>query len=126
MIRSLIALAACVALTACSLTAPPSSTPPPASSGGIVATAGTVVMTGARAFAAAELVYISAAEGVTIAARNGLIRGALATEIREKNRIAGEWLVKGKAATDSATKAVAAAELLRIATRFQEVAPAPK
>lgn len=103
-----ILIAAALALSAC--TAPSTSGP--------VATASSVVLTAERGFAAAELVYITAAEGLIVAINAGAIRGATATQIRELNATARKALVDGKAALGAADKARAAATLFDIADRL--------
>jgi hypothetical protein len=88
--------------------------PPPASPT-TVAVADTVVLTGARAFAAAELTYTTAANGVGRFVDAGLIKGATATKVRGWNAQARTLLVKGKATADAAEKARAAASLFGLA-----------
>ncbi|MDQ2763155.1 MAG: hypothetical protein M3Y22_06580 [Pseudomonadota bacterium] len=83
--------------------------------------ADTVILTGERAFAAAELVYITAAKGVGILADQGVIHGAVADQVRGYNAIARDALVKGKAAADTAEKARAAATLFDIADRINAI-----
>jgi len=108
--KRLFLAAVALALSACG---PMTATPPV--SAGAVATADRVILTGERAFAVAELAYITAAKGVGIAADAGLIRGATAERVRGWNATARAALVRGKATTDAAVKARAAAELLGIA-----------
>ncbi len=81
----------------------------------IVIKAGNVVLTGARAFAVAELAYITAADGVGKLADNGAITGATADRVRVLNAGARQLLVTGKMTADGAEKARAAAQLLNIA-----------
>ncbi len=120
--RLIIAALAC-ALAACSgaTIAPPSTPSTIAVVGDVVAKADTVVLTGARGFAVAELAYITAADGIGKLADNGVIRGAAATRARALNADARKWLVTGKATTDGATKALAAAKLLNIADALNAI-----
>lgn len=113
--KRLIVVAAALALAACGLTPAPQPTPTAPT------TAGTVVLTGERAFAVAELAYITAARGVEIAVDHGAIRGATATRVREWNAKATAALKRGKATADAATKAAAAAELLGIAKALDAI-----
>lgn len=113
--RFMIAMAVCaMALSACApMTADPASNSSTGVSG-VVAKAGTVVLTGARAFAAAELGYTTAADGVGILVDHGVIKGAAATRVRALNAQARGVLVKGKATADMAEKARLATQLFGI------------
>ncbi len=114
--KRLIFAALALALGACSVGTPPpttaGSTPGPIAT--VVDKADTVILTGERAFAVAELGYITAAKGVGIAVDAGLIAGSTATWVRARNAEARELLVKGKATADIAEKARIAARLFGI------------
>lgn len=75
-------------------------------------------MSGERAFAVAELMYTTAAEGARLGIRNGMIKGASAAWVRERNAEFREWLVKGKTTTDAVEKARLAAQIFAIPDRF--------
>ena len=108
-----LALSACAGMTAPVLT--PSSTPP---TSGIITKAGTVILTGERAFAAAEVEWQSAiAIGQKLVAR-GVIKGDTATTVRGWNATARDLIVKGKAAADGAEKARAAAGLFGLVDKL--------
>lgn len=77
-----------------------------------------LVLPGARAFAAAELAYITAADGAGRLARAGVLRGAAAARVRRWNRQARVVLVRGHAAVDGAAKAQAAAALFTLADQI--------
>jgi uncharacterized membrane protein len=108
-----LALAACAPMTA--------STAPPAPAGGVVAQAGTVILSGQRAFAAAELGYTTAATGVGLLVDAGVIHGAVATRVRGYNAEARKWLIAGKSTGDAAEQARAAAQLFGIADRLDAI-----
>lgn len=126
-----------LALTACSAaSAPPQrGTPAPAASPapdmpvhqapidaaapeGVTASAGGVVLTAERAFAAAELGYTVAANGVARLVDAGFITGDTATRVRGWNAAARRLLVAGKATADAAEKARVAADLFGITDRL--------
>ena len=107
-------LLASLALAACTpMPAPPTS--------GVMVQADVVVLTGERAFAAAELAYITAAKGVGLLVDQGVIRGELAQRVRGYNTTARAVLVTGKATADAAEKARAAAALFQIADRLNTI-----
>ena len=81
----------------------------------VVAAAGTVILSGERGFAAAELAYITAADGVGRLADNDVITGSTATWFRDRNAEARRLIVKGKATADAVEKARLAAEIFGIA-----------
>lgn len=112
----MIALTA-LALSACSVGTPPPTTPTatPGAVATVVAKADAVILTGERAFAVAELAYITAAKGVGIWADSGTMPASVATRIRGWNAEARDLLVKGKATADAAERARSAARLLDIA-----------
>lgn len=112
---SLVGLGACVGTTVAAEAPVPVQSP----TFDLQATGDHVVLSGARAFAVAELAYITAADGVGRLADAGLVRGPLATEVRTWNRRARQLLVAGKGTADMAQKARAAAELFGIADRLQ-------
>lgn len=113
--KRLILATIALALSACTGLAPSTtagSTPSPIAAA--VAKADTVILTGERAFAVAELGYITAAKGVGIAVDAGLSTGATATWVRARNVEARSLLVKGRATADIAEKARIAARLFGI------------
>lgn len=112
--KRLIFASLALALSACVST--PSATPP--SSTGVVAKADTVILTGERGFAAAELAYITAADGVGRLVDTGAIHGTTATLVRGWNAQARAVLVNGKATVDAAEKARDAAALFGIADKL--------
>jgi hypothetical protein len=77
-----------------------------------------LVLSGARAFAAAELAYITAADGAGRLARASVLRGESAARVRRWNGEARRVLARGHAAIDGAAKARAAAELFTLADRI--------
>jgi len=91
---------------------------PPARPAAVVASAGTVILSGERAFAAAELAYITAADGAGHLVDAGVIHGAAATRVRAWNSTARTALVAGKAAADTAEKARAAVTLFGLADQL--------
>jgi hypothetical protein len=105
-------LLAALALAAAACTTMPVTGPAPSAP---IAQAGSVILSGERAFAAAEIVYTAAANSVGRAVDAGLIRGATATKLRAWNAEARSWIVKGKATADKAEKARAAAALFGFA-----------
>lgn len=109
-----LALAACAAPNVAISVAP---TPPSS----VVAKAGTVVLTGERAFAVAELAYITAADGVGRLVQAGVIHGATAERVRSWNAAARDLLVKGKATADIAEKARSAAALFSVADQLNSL-----
>lgn len=114
---SLVGLGACVGTTVAAEAPVPAEAP----AFDIQATGDHVVLSGARAFAAAELAYITAADGVGRLADAGIVRGSLATEVRTWNRRARQLLVAGRGTADVARKASVAAELFGIADRLQKL-----
>ena len=110
LIAATLALAGCTDVPVAQVPAPPT--------GGVVAKAGTVVLSGRRAFAAAELAYITAADGVGRLVDRGVIKGATATRVRGWNAEARVALNKGKATADAAQQASAAAALFGISDRL--------
>lgn len=109
-----LALAACAAPNA-AIEAAPATT---SAASGAIARADTVVLTGERAFAVAELAYITAADGVGRLVDAGVIRGATAERVRGWNAEARKLLVRGKATVDAAEKARAAASLFGFADKL--------
>jgi len=114
--RLMIAMACAMALSACALTPDAASNGSTATGAvaGVVAKAGTVVLTGERAFAAAELGYTTAADGIGVLVDHGVIKGIAATRVRSLNASARTALVKGKATADMAEKARLATQLFGI------------
>lgn len=104
-----LALSSCAAMPA----APPSAT--------VIAKADTVILTGERGFAAAELIYITAAHGVGRLVDAGKITGTTAKRVRGWNAEARDLLVKGKATADAAEKARDAARLFGIADSLNAI-----
>lgn len=100
-------LAAALALGACTGA-------PPQSASSVAVKADTVILTGQRAFAVAELGYITAAKGVGIVADTGVLPAKTANWLREQNAEARVLLIRGKATADSAEKARIAAKLFVI------------
>ncbi|MES2289281.1 MAG: hypothetical protein V4530_06035 [Pseudomonadota bacterium] len=93
----------------------------PLSAGSVVATADHVVLSGQRAFGAAEVVYTAAAKLSGVAADRGLITGATATRVRGWNAEARDLLIRGKATSDAAEKARAAARLFDISDSLNAI-----
>jgi hypothetical protein len=110
LIAASLALASCTAAPVAQIPAPPAPD--------VVAKAGTVVLSGRRAFAAAEISYITAADGVGRLVDRGVIKGALATRVRGWNAEAGEALRKGKSTADAAAQGSAAATLFGVSDRL--------
>ena len=117
--KRLLAASLALALSACAgmIGTDPVSAPAPATTG-VIAKADTVILTGERGFAAAELAYITAADGVAKLADAGVIRGATATTVRGWNAQARALLVRGKATADTAEKARDAAALFGFADKL--------
>ena len=113
-------LAACAAPAVQSpATAPaPVTTPAPAPIGAAIARAGTVILTGERAFAVAELGYLTAADGVGRLVSDGVIHGDTAAQVRGWNAEARRWLVRGHAASDAAEKARASTALFGLTDKL--------
>lgn len=111
-----------VALTACAapVVQSPGSAPTPITqpAPAVIARADTVILTGERAFGVAELAYITAADGIGRLADDGAVTGTTAAAIGAINVEARRWLVRGKAATDAAEKARAAAALFGLADKL--------
>ena len=110
--RHILSLALVASLAACA--APPAPSP----ARGVVAQADTVILSGERGFAAAELAYITAADGVGHLVDQGVIRGPAAATARGWNAQAQALLIRGKAATNAAEKARDAAQLFDLADRI--------
>jgi hypothetical protein len=123
--KTLLIMATALSLAGCAGTvaAPPVAQPAPAVvvPVGVVAQADQVILSGERAFAAAELAYITAADGVGRLAELGVIRGAAATRVRGLNAQARTLLVRGKAIADGAEKARIAAQLFGIADVLKSI-----
>lgn len=102
--------------------APPASAsrPPDAPA---IATADMVILTGARAFAVAELTYKTAAEAAIALIDAGVLRGQDAATVRDIALNARTWLERGKATRDMAVQARAAAALLGYADLLAPYAP---
>jgi hypothetical protein len=115
-----------LALSACAAGTPPPATPAapaptasaPTTIATVVARADSVILTGERAFAVAELGYITAAEGARLAIRNGFIKGDAAAWVRDRNAEVRVWLVRGKATADAAEKARLAAQIFNVTDRL--------
>lgn len=117
--KRLILASFALALSACAGMSLPVSTPTAAT--GVIAKADTVILTGERGFAAAELVYTTAAHGVGRLVDHDAITGTTASKVRGWNAEARDLLVKGKATADAAEKARDAARLFGIADSLNAI-----
>lgn len=106
-------LAAALALSACN-----GGVSAPTSPGGVAVVADKIVLTGARGFGAAEVVFKEAADIAKEQLDKGRFSASQAAWIRDRAIEARKLLVTGKATLDTAEKARAAARLFEIANLF--------
>lgn len=115
--KLMIIAAASLALASCGA----STTTAPTSAGGVAVVADKVLLTGARGFGAAEVVFKAASDILQEQLAKGRFNATQAAWIRDRAIEARKLLVTGKATLDTAEKARAAARLFEIASLFDNL-----
>lgn len=81
----------------------------------------TVVVRGTQSLILAEYAYSAIGSTVLVLLKNGTIKGEAAARVRTLNATANQWLERGYAAQDDATRALAAAEIMKAVVGLEAV-----